>query len=306
MQKQKRADRGPFRLIPYFSSLKFDRRSALWRRDRTRLDRLRHEPGTRFVLLYRGWHLALPGDAPVLARLTLSELGIPAASLRACREVFLGQDADGALFGLDASGLEKPPAVPGTRYVELRPYDFLFDREDAAVMAQFRGMRADAGARPEPVAVVLPVHGDHVLLTRRMRSETPTLSAFTAPVEAGEMVEQSAARQVRDTLGLRARRLHYHSSQPWPFPNAILMGFHFQCASMDDLRFDDAEIDTARWFTREDIFNHEELGFELPDPRTLSGQLLKRWMMCGDMFEDYVPPAATGKPARATPEKETA
>jgi hypothetical protein len=75
---------------------------------------------------------------------------------------------------------------------------------------------------------------------------------------------------------------------------------------MDDLRFDDAEIDTARWFTREDIFNHEELGFELPDPRTLSGQLLKRWMMCGDMFADYVPPAATGKPAIAAPEKETA
>lgn len=296
------SDRGPFRLVPYFSSIRFDRDPAS-RNDASRLNALKSDSATRHAVVWRGRHLMIESARPALARLTLRELGASAGEFEGLRRVFLGRDEHGPLFGLDLSPLHTPPQPAGHVYAELRPYEFLLDKEDAAVAAQFRGLvlagdEAGSPQRLDPVAVVLPVNGDRVLLARGKGSPNPKLmSALSAFVEPGEMAEQAAAREVEQELGLRARRLQYHSSQPWPFPNMLMLGFHLQTQTTD-LASGFGKIAEARWFSREDIFNHEALGFDVPDARTLAGQLLKRWMMCGDMFGDYVPPA----PARVADE----
>ena len=277
--------RGPFRLVPYFASLTFDRAPDL-RENPANLAVLARQTTTRFVVFWRGRHL-ISRTAPSLARLTREELGVRPYDLEGCRKPFLGRDDESHLFGLDLSPLSAPPVPDGFIFTEIGPQHFFLGEEDAALAAMLRGLadwdRDASIPRIDLVAVAMPVTADRVLLARSRDTAGRTLTALPALVEPGEMVEQSAARDMRLNFGLKPRRLQYYASQPWPFPSAMLMGFHILC---DDTRLTlhDDRIAEARWLTREEVFAHEDLGFDLPDHRTLAGRMLQRWVKCCDMF----------------------
>jgi NAD+ diphosphatase len=76
-----------------------------------------------------------------------------------------------------------------------------------------------------------------------------TLAGF---VEAGESLEQTLAREVREEVGIEVENLRYFASQPWPFPHSLMVGFTADYAG-GELRADGEEITDARWFSPNDL-----------------------------------------------------
>jgi len=270
-------------------------------------------PSARFLPLWRSQHLLNEaGDAGRLevVRAARAELGLAGAALDALPWTFLGHDEAGPLFSVDFADRDSPPAlaVPG-RFEELRPVAPLLTLEEAALLAQARGMHAwrrthrfcgtcGLPMRPEhgghrltcgnghmsfprtdPVVIMLVQHGDRALLARGVRfpPDSRTLSALAGFIEPGESAEEAVAREVWEEAGVRVRDVRYHSSQPWPFPGSLMLGF---TAEADDptLTIDPEELVEARWLTRDQVRNHEAEGFELPGPAAIARQLILSWL----------------------------
>ena len=69
-----------------------------------------------------------------------------------------------------------------------------------------------------------------------------TLAGF---VEPGESLEEAVAREVFEETGIRVGEVTYHSSQPWPFPSSLMLGFHAE-ASSRDIRTEQDELEDAQ------------------------------------------------------------
>jgi NAD+ diphosphatase len=73
-------------------------------------------------------------------------------------------------------------------------------------------------------------------------------SVLAGFVEPGETLEEAVVREVREEVGLTIKDIQYFGSQPWPFPNSLMIGF---TATYDagEISLNDAEIEDAGWFT---------------------------------------------------------
>ncbi|MEM1206553.1 MAG: NAD(+) diphosphatase [Acidobacteriota bacterium] len=101
--------------------------------------------------------------------------------------------------------------------------------------------------RIAPAVIVLVERGDHVLLGRSSRLPDGMYSTLAGFVEPGESLEQAVVREVEEEVGVRVHRLRYFGSQPWPFPNSLMVGFRAEYAE-GDLQVDETELLTADWF----------------------------------------------------------
>ena len=102
--------------------------------------------------------------------------------------------------------------------------------------------------RITPAIIVLVRRGDEALLARGARFQLPFYSTLAGFSEIGESLEQTLVREVREEVGIEVRDLRYFGSQPWPFPNSLMLGFFAEYAG-GELRADPAEIVDAQWFT---------------------------------------------------------
>ena len=84
-------------------------------------------------------------------------------------------------------------------------------------------------------------------------------------------------REVQEETGVLVGRVAYHSSQPWPFPSSIMLGFHAEGLT-EDIRIDPEELRDARWFSRADLRNHEARGFSLPRVDSIARRLIEDWL----------------------------
>ena len=82
------------------------------------------------------------------------------------------------------------------------------------------------------------------------------------------MLEESA---------IRVGRVSYHSSQPWPFPASIMLGFYAEALS-EDITIDTTELRDARWFTRAELRDPQAHGFALPRRDSIARRLIEDWM----------------------------
>ena len=114
--------------------------------------------------------------------------------------------------------------------------------------------------------IVLIRREGELLLARSPHFKPGVYSAVAGFAEPGEALEQAVHREVMEELGVRIHRLAYFSSQPWPFPNGLMVGFKAEYLD-GDLRPDPEEIEDARWFRLD----------HLPE---LPGELsIARWLM---------------------------
>ena len=139
--------------------------------------------------------------------------------------------------------------------------------------------------RTDPVVFMLVTDGDRALLGRQAQWPAGRYSALAGFVEPGESLEEAVAREVREEAGVRVADVRYRSSQPWPFPSSLMLGFSAQWAGGEPA-VHDAELEDVGWFTRAAIVGGDVL---LPPPTAIARRLIDEWL--GD---DEAPDAAGG------------
>lgn len=108
--------------------------------------------------------------------------------------------------------------------------------------------------RTDP-AVIMLVHdgGDRCVLGRQAAWPPGRYSILAGFVEAGEAAEAAVAREVYEEVGLHVTDIAYRSSQPWPFPASLMLGFTARAVGDLTLTRHDDELADAGWFTRAEL-----------------------------------------------------
>ncbi len=112
--------------------------------------------------------------------------------------------------------------------------------------------------RVDPAIIVLVGDGERCLLGRQPGWPEGRYSTIAGFVEPGESLEDAVRREVYEETCVRVGRVAYHSSQPWPFPSSLMLGFVAEAKSTE-IVLNDGELEDARWFTRDEL-----LGAGLP------------------------------------------
>lgn len=216
---------------------------------------------------------------------------------------FLGVDDEGTAFWAAIGDL---PRELGARPVTIRDVGALLSDRDAGLyvaavaLANWHATHrhcprcgtateiADAGwvrrcpsdgsdhfPRTDPAVIVL-IHdgGDRCLLGRQPtwpRGRYSTLAGF---VEPGESLEQAVAREILEESGVVVDDIVYRSSQPWPFPASLMLGFEARAVG-GDLSTGDDELEDVRWFSRADLRGGDPL---LPPPASIAHWLITTWL----------------------------
>jgi NAD+ diphosphatase len=283
------------------------RRDASWLRTAISSD------NALFVPVWRDWSLIEAGEAARGLWLRRADLdGLPGDLENA---VFLGQRGGSALFALDLSALEAPEVAlalngRGT-FQDLRAVGPLLARQDGAILAYARGLLhwhkrhrfcglcgsateqnqgghvrvctnsacgTDHFPRTDPAVIMLIHDGDRCVLGRQKAWPEGMHSTLAGFVEPGESLEEAVVREVCEEVGIEVTGVTYHSSQPWPFPSSIMLGFHAQ-ARQGPLTIDPHELGAARWFTRRELQNSpEDETFRLPRRDSIAWRLIEDWL----------------------------
>lgn len=118
-----------------------------------------------------------------------------------------------------------------------------------------------------PAIIVAITKGDKILLARSSRFPAGRYSVIAGFVEAGETLEECVRREIHEEVGIEADNIRYFSSQPWPYPDSLMIGFTAQWTG-GNIQIDNNEIVAADWFSIDnlpDIPGPESLGRKLID-----------------------------------------
>lgn len=139
------------------------------------------------------------------------------------------------------------------------------------------GCETDQFPRTDPAIIVLVTDGDLCLLGRKDAWPAGVYSTLAGFVEPGESLAEAVAREVREESGIEVGRVRYRSSQPWPFPTSLMLGFHAERIG-GELRVDGIELADARWFRRDELARRAEGGPRLPSRVSIARRLIEEWL----------------------------
>jgi NAD+ diphosphatase len=128
--------------------------------------------------------------------------------------------------------------------------------------------------RIDPAIIVLVSDGERALLGRQASWPPRRYSTIAGFVEPGESLEDAVAREVAEETGVAVTEVRYHSSQPWPFPSSVMLGFKARASADNEVRVG-GELEDARWFTREQVHAGEAL---TPPTQSISWRLIESWL----------------------------
>jgi NAD+ diphosphatase len=135
--------------------------------------------------------------------------------------------------------------------------------------------------RVDPVVIMLAEHEGRLLLGRQPQYPPGRYSALAGFLEPGESIEAAVARELHEEAGIMVADVIYVASQPWPFPSSLMIGCHARALG-DELTIDRAELDDARWFTREEIAaalkGDPAAAFQAPPRFAIARTLLEHWL----------------------------
>jgi len=196
------------------------------------------------------------------------------------------------------------------RFIQLRAYNGALTPEDRAVLFYSRSMihwhqeqgfcgrcgaptqaeeaghvmgctNPDCAAkhfpRTDPATIMLVHDGEECLLGRQASWPAGVYSTLAGFVEAGETLEEAVFREVKEESGVEVKNIRYFGSQPWPFPQSLMLGF-FAEAINRELRCG-SELEDVRWFT---VSQARELLVKLatrfPHLDTIAKRLIRHWV----------------------------
>ncbi len=125
--------------------------------------------------------------------------------------------------------------------------------------------------RLSPAVIVLIERDDgRCLLGRNGLWDIPMYSTLAGFVEPGETLEDTVRREVFEEVGVRVKNIRYFGSQPWPFPNSLMLGF---IAAYEDgeITVDGEEVVDAQWFAPHELPM-------TPPTMSIAGQLIADWL----------------------------
>ncbi len=108
--------------------------------------------------------------------------------------------------------------------------------------------------RVSPAIIVAVVKGEQLLLARSGRFPGGFFSVLAGFVEPGEGLEACVEREVFEETGIKVKNINYFGSQPWPFPDSLMVAFTAEHAG-GDIQIDGEEIVAADWYTRDNLPN---------------------------------------------------
>lgn len=234
---------------------------------------------------------------------------IPATGADPEQLIFLGHDGEHAWFAWDAgdvdaaaiAGLGDPP------FWDLRRAAQAMDGAFSGLLAYSRALchwhrqnrfcgacgspmeRADGGhllrctgcgqpqfPRVDPAVIVRITCGERVLLGRQATWPARRYSVLAGFVEAGESLEDAVRREVMEEANVALARIDYHSSQPWPFPASLMLGFTAQAENEHAAAGD--ELEDVRWYDRPSLTRDVMAGeLKLPFRASIAYHLLADW-----------------------------
>jgi len=297
----------------HYAGMPLDRDDAL-RRDEVAVARLRADARSRVLPLWRYQHLVTGMERPE----PVWQTGEAAGELLsgALLWVLLGRVDGIAHFAVDVSHLDEPerrgPFAGQGRFVDLRAIGPLLERRAGSMMAYARGLiywhrrngfcaicghasKSIAGGhvrqctnpdcatehfpRTDPAVIVLVAHGDKCLLGRQRAWPPGMHSTLAGFVEPGESLEEAVIREVFEESGARIKgKPVYRSSQPWPFPASIMLGFLAEAES-EALDVDRNELESAAWYHRDALLaSPENETFRLPRKDSIARRLVDDWL----------------------------
>ncbi len=106
--------------------------------------------------------------------------------------------------------------------------------------------------RISPAVIVAVEKDGKLLLARSQRFHLEMYSVLAGFVEPGESLEDCIRREIKEEAGIEVKNIRYFQSQPWPFPDSLMVGFTAQYAG-GELIIDQREIDDAGWFGPEEL-----------------------------------------------------
>jgi NAD+ diphosphatase len=134
--------------------------------------------------------------------------------------------------------------------------------------------------RTDPAVIMLVHDGDRALLGRQKVWAPGMYSTLAGFLEPGESLEETVAREVYEEAGIRVGEVRYHSSQPWPFPASLMIGFHAVAVSRD-IRLNQSELEDAAWFSRAELRDFASQAKSLPRADSIARQLIEDWLAQG-------------------------
>ncbi|WP_223625987.1 NAD(+) diphosphatase [Microbacterium sp. EST19A] len=279
-------------------------RAAELREEPGAVERLRSEPGTRAIVVRDGRVRVVES---ALLRVSADAVGEATWAL-------LGRDQDGTVLLLAAAPPENDAldTAPDEIWLGLRDLGGRIDRLESELLVEaiaIAGWLRDASfcptcgggtelrqagwsrrclvcgrehfPRTDP-AVIVAVEsrdGERLLLGANANWGGRMYSCFAGFTEAGESLESTVHREIEEESGVRLSALRYISSQPWPFPRSLMIGFRAVVDDESEALADGEEIVDVRWFTREEIGSAlaGDGPVGLPGPASIARALIVDW-----------------------------
>ena len=289
-------------------------RSAHIRQDEGWLKILEKQGNAKVVFSWRSQsmvNLDKPGEpyATILALNVVSEIVNKADNV-----VFLGEKSGIPYLGIDLSSIEEDrldeliPSVGG--FTDLRQVGPLLERFEGSLLAYNRALLfwhqknkfcGSCGAvtrvtkaghqincsntscgqlffpRTDPAVIMLVHDGERALLGRQQMWKPGMYSTLAGFLEPGETLEEAVAREVWEEANIDIADVRYHSSQPWPFPGSIMLGFYAQAKSTF-IRRNDNEVEDVQWFDVNQLRNFASYGKSLPRLDSIARRLIEDWL----------------------------
>lgn len=244
-------------------------------------------------------------DLPGMTGLTRETLRA-AGNVNESELILLGEFREQVLFTTTLSGDAEPQLQDNAAFHDLRSISALLNGDELTVLGYARALthwrnthrycgrcgtvnhllkaghvmecsnaacKQQTFPRLDPAVIVLITDGERVLLGRQARFPPQRYSTIAGFVEWAESIEEAVAREVREETGVIVDEVQYHSSQPWPFPSSLMLGFIAHAATTA-VTLTDNELEDARWFSRADIAAGV---VRLPPTQSISFALIEDW-----------------------------
>jgi NAD+ diphosphatase len=283
-------------------------RAAHLRQDPAWFDAALADERSRVIPVWNSRSLIAEGDTPRAAYVDLAR--VPPEKRNSTDLVLLGRFAGTGYFAYEIESIEPPSLLPATRFEDLRLVAAVLPMDEAGLLGYARALvswrrrhrfcgtcgaktlpakgghvlvcsnpscRHEQFPRIDPAIIVLVSDGERALLGRQASWPVGRYSTIAGFVEPGESLEDAVVREVFEETGIEVDRIEYHSSQPWPFPASLMLGFTAHAVTTE-VHLQDQELEDARWFTRASLTSNGAL---LPPRQSISYRLIEDWFDAG-------------------------